>query len=137
MKEAETVRRVFFPNLSPLVVLMALIPFAAKDGVAQRVSMELLDTKISATQETIDIVGQVKNISTREVNGVTVFCDFQDVNGKSIRVEEGSLATDPLAPSKISQFKISTRYNPQIKRFNVTFSEMFGGPLVTKDSRKQ
>ena len=68
--------------------------------------------------------------------GVTVSCDFQDANGKSVRVEQGHLDTDPLATNKISQFKISTRYNPEIKRFNVTFAEIFGGRLVTKDSRK-
>ena len=68
--------------------------------------------------------------------GVTVSYDFQDANGKSLRVEQGHLDTDPLAPNKISQFRISTRYSPEIKRFNVTFAEIFGGRLVTKDSRK-
>ena len=95
------------------------------------------DTKISATQSTIDISGQVKNISTREVSGVAVHCDFQDASGKSVRVVQGQLETDPLPPNKISSFKVSTSYSASIKRFNVTFSQMFGGPLVTKDSRKK
>lgn len=107
----------------------------AKPGA--RVSMELLDTKIAATNSAIEITGQVKNVSARPVEGVTVHYDFQDASGKSVKREQGPLATDPLAPNKISEFKVSTPYNANIKRFNVTFSQVFGGPLATKDSRKQ
>jgi len=99
-------------------------------------AMELLETRQSATQETISIVGQVQNTYTREVSGVTVYCDFQDSSGTSIRVEQGALKTDPLPPNTTSEFRISTKYDPAIKRFNVSFAEMFGGKLVTKDSRK-
>ncbi|MBI4460756.1 MAG: hypothetical protein HY648_11955 [Acidobacteria bacterium] len=99
-------------------------------------AMELLETRQSATQDTITIVGQVKNTYPREVSGVTVFCDFQDETGKSIRTEQGTLRTDPLPAGQVSEFRISTRYEPSIRRFNVTFAEMFGGRLVTKDSRK-
>ena len=130
-------RRIFLSNATPLLALIAILTLAANTSAAQRSSMELLETKISATQEAITIVGQVKNISNREVSGVTVHYDFQDSSGKSIRMEQGFLGTDPLAAGKISQFKISTKYSPEVKRFNVTFSSMFGGALVTKDSRKQ
>ena len=153
-------KRVLFPSLTSLLVAVVLIvqggcsggnqeavppaaresepprPPATAPAQTDRSQMELLETKQSATQTTIDIVGQVKNISTREVSGVTVYCDFQDAAGKSVRVVEGQLDTDPLAPNKISTFKISTRSSPEIKRFNVTFAQIFGGRLVTKDSRK-
>ncbi len=99
--------------------------------------MELLEAKIAATQTAFNIDGQVKNISPREVSGVEVYCDFQNVNGESIRVERGYLDTDPLAAGATSTFKISTQYDVNIKRFNVTFGRTFGGPLVTKDSREQ
>ena len=99
-------------------------------------AMELLETRQSATQETISIVGQAKNTYTRDVSGVTVYCDFQDASGNSIRVEQGTLKTDPLPPNTVSEFRVSTAYDPAIKRFNVSFAEMFGGKLVTKDSRK-
>ena len=97
--------------------------------------MELLETKQNATQSTLEITGQVKNISPRQVSGVTVVCDFLDASGKSIKREQGSLETDPLAPNKVSAFKISTPYSASIKGFKVNFTQMFGGPLVTKDSR--
>ena len=129
-------KRALFSRQTAALLPAALILIAAGECWAQRPAMELLETKQSATQSSIDIVGQVKNISPREVMGVTVSCDFQDANGKSVRVVEGHLDTDPLAPNKISQFKISTRSSPEIKRFNVTFAEIFGGRLVTKDSRK-
>src|SRR3990172_1314613 len=100
---------------------------SAAPRTTQRSAMELLEARQSATQDAINIVGQVKNISGKEVSGVTVLCDFQDSSGKSIRVEQGYLGTDPLAADATSAFKISTRYDANIKRFNVTFCEMFGG----------
>lgn len=126
-----------WPQGALLLGLMALTLCIPRESVAQRPQMELLETKLSVTQDTINLAGQVKNISPREVSGVTVFCDFQNSSGKSVQVLQGHLDTDPLPPNKISEFKISTKYNPEIKRFNVTFGEMFGGRLVTKDSRKQ
>jgi len=98
--------------------------------------MELLETRQSATQTTITIVGRVKNVSQREVTGVAVSTDFQDATGRSVRVEQGSLARDPLPPNETSEFRITTPYNENIKRFNVNFAELFGGPLVMKDSRQ-
>lgn len=101
-----------------------------------RSEMELLETRQSATQTTITIVGRVKNVSQREVTGVAVSTDFQDANGRSLHVEQGSLVRDPLPPNETSEFRITTPYNENIKRFNVTFAELFGGPLVMKDSRQ-
>ncbi len=130
-------RRTPFYSMRPLLLAVALLSLAAVEGRAQRASMELLETKIAATQTAINIDGQVKNISPREVSGVEVYCNFQNMAGESIRVERGYLDTDPLAAGETSTFKISTKYDANIKRFNVTVGRTFGGPLVTKDSREQ
>lgn len=133
-------RRVFFAKgwMTVLAVVTSMGLAAVSARAQARASMELLETKATATaQNTLEIVGQVKNISTRPVSGVTVYCDLQDANGKSLRVVQGHLETDPLPADKISQFKLSAPYSAEIKRFNVTFGQMFGGALVTKDSRKQ
>ena len=99
--------------------------------------MELLQANQSATQTTITIVGQVKNISPREVMGVAVSVNFQDADGNSVRVEQGNLVTDPLPSGMTSEFRITTPYRENIRRFSVSFAELFGGPLVMKDSRTQ
>jgi hypothetical protein len=104
---------------------------------ADRSQMELLEAKQSATQTTITIVGKVKNISSREVMGVAVSVNFQDADGNSLKVEQGNLVTDPLPPNETSDFKITTPYSTNIKRFSVSFAELFGGPLIMKDSRTQ
>ena len=70
--------------------------------------MELLETKQSATQDTLTIVGQVKNNYNRDVSGVVVTCYFQDSSGNPIRKEEGTLKTDPLPPNQVSEFRIGT-----------------------------
>ena len=158
-------KRVFVPSLTSLLVVVVLIflggcgggeqaapppatpessgpaseaatPPAAETAPVDRSQMELLETRQSATQTTITIVGRVKNISPREVIGVAVSTDFQDANGRSVRVEHGNLVRDPLPPNEISEFRITAPYSESIKRFNVTFAELFGGPLVMKDSRQ-
>ena len=130
-------RRVFFrKGLAVLPAALWMLLTSVSGSAQSRASMELLETKTSQTQSSIEIVGQVKNISPRPVEGVMVYCDFQDASGKTLKREQGTLATDPLPPSKISQFKCSTASNSAIKGFKVTFGQMFGGPLVTKDSRK-
>ena len=116
--------------------LMVLVVAAVRGETQARPSVELLETKPARTQTSLEIVGRVKNITARELSGVTVYCDFQDANGNSIKREQGRLVTDPLGPNQISEFKISTPDNAGIQRFNVTFAEIFGGPLATKDSRK-
>ena len=130
-------RQLFTQMISAVLPVLVLLIFTAVRGQAQaRPAMELLETTPSRTQTSLEIVGKVKNISGREVSGINVICDFQDASGKSIKREQGHLATDPLDPDQISEFKISTPDNAAIQRFNVTFAEMFGGPLATKDSRK-
>ncbi|MBI4442213.1 MAG: hypothetical protein HY649_02425 [Acidobacteria bacterium] len=130
--------RLIFPTkMKTLLIGAVLLASSASAYAVQRPAMELLEAKQSATQDAISIVGKVKNISGREVSGVTVYCNFQDAGGKTIRTEQGFLDTDPLAADQTSGFKINTKYDPSIKRFSVTFGSMFGGALVTKDSRKQ
>lgn len=153
-------KQVFFPSLTSLLLVVVLIflggcsggeqaapqsaapsteaatPPAAERPPVDRSQMELLETRQSATQTTITIVGRVRNVSPREVSGVAVSCDFQDATGRSVRVEQGHLERDPLPPNEISEFRITTPANADIRRFNVTFAELFGGPLLMKDSRQ-
>lgn len=112
-------------------------PAAEPAAPVDRSQMELLEAKQSASQNTITIDGLVKNISPREVQGVTVSINFQDADGNSVRVEQGTLDTDPLPPNESSKFRITTPYRANIKRFSVSFAQLFGGPLVMKDSRQQ
>ena len=67
------VKRELWPGRSLVWAAMALIFLSVQEGKAQHPQMELLNTKISATQTTLEIVGQVKNITPRDVSGVTVF----------------------------------------------------------------
>jgi hypothetical protein len=132
------VRQFFYPNLMPLLVALALISFSAAESAAQRqASLELLDVKQSATQSSISLAGQVKNISSSEISGVTVYCDFLNASGKVARTEQSTLETDPLAPNKLSDFKCSTKSGPEIKGYNLRFDRLFGGPLAVKASPKK
>ena len=131
-------RRVFYSSLIPVMSLIALISVAASDGAAQRPSLELVDVKQSATVTTISLVGEVKNVSTSDVSGVTVYWDFLNGAGKVVRTEQTNLDTDPLKPNATSEFKVSTKASPEIKGYGIPrFERIFGGPLAVRDARKK
>jgi hypothetical protein len=130
------VRR-FSSHFMPVFVLVCMVSMAGVKAFAQRPSLELLDAKAAATQTTINIVGQVKNVSASDIRGVTVYCDFQGAGGKVVRSEETKLDTDPLAPEKTSEFKCSTKAGADIRGYGFRFDRLFGGPILVKDSRKK
>ena len=129
--------RVLVPGWIPVFAIITVFSFAAANGFAQRPSLELLDAKGSATQTSINIVGQVKNVATKDLSGITVYCDFQSASGKTIRTEEGRLDVDPLKPNSNSEFKCSTKASPDVRGFGFRFVSLFGGPLTVKDVRKK
>jgi len=131
------VRRVNYPGLMPALVVFAMISFAAVNCAAQKPSLELLDSKASASQTAISVVAQVKNISTSDISGVTVYCDFVNASGRIVRTEQSSFETDPLKPNSTSQFKCETKVSPDIKSFKYRFERMFGGPLIVKAPAKK
>jgi hypothetical protein len=117
----------------PLLAALVYISIAAVQSQAQaRPSLELLDVKPAATQTAITLEGQVKNISSSDIHGVTVYCDFNGASGKPVRTEPTTLDPDPLSPNKVAQFKCSTKSSQEIKGYNVRFERLFGGPLIVK-----
>ena len=130
-------RRVFNPGLIPLVALISMISFAARESAAQRPGLEMMDVKQSATQTAISLTGQVKNISPSNISGVTVYCDFLNGAGKVARTEQSTLEPDPLLPNKVAEFKCSTKSGSEIKGYNFRFDRLFGGPIVVKPMQKK
>jgi hypothetical protein len=129
--------RVLVPARIPVFALIAIFSFAAAALAQQRPSLELLEGKASATQTAINVVGQVKNVAGKDLSGITVYCDFQNASGKTIKSEEGKLETDPLKPNGTSEFKCSTKSSPDVRGFGFRFVSLFGGPLAVKDVRKK
>ena len=117
-------RRVLNPGVVPVIVFMAVFSFAARNGMAQREQLELLDAKGAATQTAINIVGQVKNISTSDISGVTVYCDFTGAGGKVVNTEQTNFDKDPLKPNAQAEFKCSTKASPEIKSFGFRFDQI-------------
>jgi hypothetical protein len=130
------VRRFSF-YFMPLLVFVCFVSLDAVEVFAQKPLLELLDAKATASATAINIVGQVKNISSSDIRGVTVYCDFQGAGGKVMRTEETKLDIDPLAPDKTTEFKCSTKAGADIKGYSFRFDRLFGGPILPKDSRKK
>lgn len=121
-----------------MAVLIFALSIGARESAAQKPALELLDAKATANPSSISLAGQVKNISSNAITGVTVYCDFQNGSGRVVRTEPTTLETDPLKPNGTADFKCSTKASPEIKGYNMPrFERMFGGPLMVKDSRKK
>ena len=121
-----------------MAVTIFALSMGARESAAQKPALELLDAKASATSSSITLAGQVKNISSSDITGVTVYCDFQNGSGKVVRTEATTLEPDPLKPNGTAEFKCSTKASADIKGFNIPrFERLFGGPLGVKDSRKK
>ena len=131
-------RPVFYRVLVPMAVMIFALSIGARESAAQKPALELLDAKAAATTSSITLSGQVKNISSSDITGVTVYCDFQNGSGKVVRTEPTTLETDPLKPNGTADFKCSTKAGPEVKGYNMPrFERLFGGPLVVKDGRKK
>lgn len=125
-------KRVLYPSVASLFLFAAMMTIAASAWAQQRAHLELQDVKQSASQTEITLTGQVKNISTSEVRGVTVNCDFQGAGGAVIRTEETHLNKDPLKVNETSGFSCSTKASADIRGYKLRFVRLFGGPLVVK-----
>jgi hypothetical protein len=128
------VKRSFYPSLAPVFVFIVAISVAASSGLAQRPALELQDVKQSASQTAVTLAGQVKNISSSDISGVTVYCDFQGAGGKVMRTEETRLDKDPLKPNVAASFSCSTKSSPDIRGYGLRFIRLFGGPLAVKSA---
>ena len=131
-------RRAFYRFIAPMAVMIFALSVGARESAAQKPSLELLDAKAAASGANITLSGQVKNVSSSDITGVTVYCDFQNGTGKVVRTEATTLETDPLKPNGTAEFKCSTKASADIKGYNIPrFERLFGGALVVKDSRKK
>ncbi len=71
--------------------------------------------------EAIDVLGQIKNISGRNLEDLTAIVTFMDKDKRIIAEVEGKVSVETLRHAERAMFFASTEYNPEIVSAVVTF----------------
>jgi len=108
--------------LSVLVVGItscASAPSVSTD-VDAKPSLLLLPIQVQKHHGTIWIEGQVKNISTENLETIFPVADFYDASGALVQSSTGQMTYDPIMPGQTSPFKIAADDNPLIQRIEIS-----------------
>lgn len=83
------------------------------------------------------VEGQVKNLTDRPLRNVQVVATWYGSDDTFITSDTGLVEFNPLLPGQTSPFKTMTRRNPSMSRFSVSFKQLLGGELGTRDDRQK
>jgi hypothetical protein len=86
---------------------------------------------------TIEVSGDVKNISGRTVADLAVQVDWQTRDGQFIKSESVAIDENPLAPGRVSFFRLRTAFDPSMEKYRISFRTFNGEQLPVKDSRQR
>lgn len=79
--------------------------------------------------------GFVKNISGKTLENVTVVIEWSDANGTGQASDDALIDYNPILAGQESPWKTIGTYNPALTGFRVTFKELLGGTILTRDDR--
>lgn len=85
----------------------------------------------------IEIVGEVKNISTYSLDGIKALVSFYDKKGDLVNANDALIDFQPILPGQISPFKVIATYDPAMDKANIAFKESDGGTIASTVKDKE
>ncbi len=107
---------------------------ASAPAVAKADQLELLSYKCTTEYGYFTISGQVKNISSESLKNVTAVGTTYTSDGQFINSDSALTEYNPILAGQTSPFKVMMTLNPAMKKCDVSFKELLGGTIQTKDS---
>ena len=95
--------------------------------------LQLLSTSYERAYDYITMSGEVKNISSKNLENVMVVVSYYTDDGTFVKSDDALIGYNPILPGQTSPFESITTDNPAIKTYKITFKFMFGGTIPTKD----
>jgi hypothetical protein len=83
------------------------------------------------------VEGQIRNISDNAIKGVMAVSTWYGQDDTFIKSDSAMIDFDPIMPGQTSPFKTISRGNPAMSKFSVTFKQILGGQIATRDDRKK
>ncbi len=75
------------------------------------------------------VEGEVKNISSENLQNVEAVANFYTAEKKFITSADALIEYNPILPGQTSPFKAMTSHNPAMKSASITFKTLMGGTI--------
>lgn len=98
---------------------------------APRPQLEIQSWNCRIERRSIQIQGQVKNISNESLHSVRAIGSFFTGEGDFVKYADSFIEFNPILPGQTSNFRIRTSTDPTITSCQVTFGQLFGGSIRT------
>lgn len=98
--------------------------------------LELLDWNWRIEDRYAYAEGQVKNISSKNLQNVQAVVSFYDANNGFIKSENALIKYNPILPGQMSPFKVMATGNPAMNKAELQFKFMFGASISTYVQKK-
>jgi hypothetical protein len=89
-----------------------------------------------ASESFLEVQGQVKNITSANLDDIEVVVNFYTSDGAFVRSDSALIEYNPILPGQVSPFKVIVSNNPEIKKCSVEFKVFAGGTIPTRDKSK-
>lgn len=83
------------------------------------------------------IQGEVENISGQSMKNVAAVANWYDKDNGFITSDTTLIEYNPILPGQRSPYKVMARHNPAMTKYSVSFKQLFGGAIATRDDRKK
>lgn len=104
---------------------------------AEQVKLVLLDSTFNNNGDSIQIVGEIKNVSDKPYKNVLANVAIYDATDKLLDTDKGIADVKPLNPKQTSTFKVFFINPPRgATKYKITFSE-FGGDQIPFVHKKE
>lgn len=100
--------------------------------VAGQAKLEVLSYRCYAEYGYFHITGQVKNISDKSLENVTVVGSTYTEGGEFINSSDAIIDYNPILAGQTSPFTAMMTLNPAMSKCDISFKELMGGTIKTK-----
>ena len=97
--------------------------------------LQLLSTNFERSYSYITMSGQVKNISSSNLENILAVISYYTEDDTFVKTADALIDYNPILPGQISPFEVITTDNPAITRFSISFKYLLGGTISYEDKR--
>jgi hypothetical protein len=103
-------------------------------AVAKADQLELLSFKCYSEYGYFQVSGEVKNVSDQPIKNAEVVLTTYTKDGELVNSSDALIDYNPVLAGQTSPFKAGMTMNPAMSKCKVSFKDLLGGTIQTKDS---
>jgi hypothetical protein len=83
------------------------------------------------------VEGKVRNISGDMLENIQVVVSWYDEQGNLVSSTSSAIYLSPILSYQVSPFRVSQPHDPQMERYDLSFTTPRGEAIFTSDNRKK